>query len=420
MQNERSPQNFDVVVIGGGSAGVGAAVSAARAGASVCLIERCPFLGGAATASSVLSYCGFFDQRRQRVVAGVGEDLLARLRARGAYQEITFKWSGNTVVMIDPEYTKLALDELVAEAGVSVSLHSYLVDAHCDGERVTEAVIADHGGLHRLRAAAFVDASGDGNLAHLAGAAVSAPSPRERQVATLSMRIGGVIADAVISSDAMRGAVAAHNATHKRQLGRDHGPAARLPLTGELTMQIVDQPVDALDAYDLTRAEVDARAQAWDYLTAFRDHIDGWQDAYLVATGPQIGIRESRHLVGRYAVTRDDVVSARRRPEDVVARCGWPIEEHNGVGSTRYTPIEGRGFYDIPLNALRSVDRENLWAAGRLASCDQDAYCSLRVMGTAFATGHAAGVAAALSAAGGAPAAVAAVQRELRRQGALI
>ena len=117
----------------------------------MCLIERYPFLGGAATASSVLSYCGFFDQRRERVVGGVGEDLLARLRARGAYQEITFKWSGNTVVMIDPEFTKLALDELIADAGVSVLLHSYLIEAHADAERVREVIVADHGGSRRIR-----------------------------------------------------------------------------------------------------------------------------------------------------------------------------------------------------------------------------------------------------------------------------
>jgi 2-polyprenyl-6-methoxyphenol hydroxylase-like FAD-dependent oxidoreductase len=241
MQSEREPEDYDVVVIGGGSAGVGASVGAARTGANVCLVERYPFLGGAATASSVLSYCGFFDQRREPVVGGVGEELLARLRARGACREITFKWSGNTVVMIDPEYTKRALDKLVADAGVRVRMHSYLVDARSDAGRVVEAVIADHGGRRRIRGATFVDATGDGNLAHLAGAAVSTSPPGDRQAATLSMRIGGLADDAVISSDAMREAVAAYNATHARQLVRDHGPAARLPLTGELTMQIVDQ-----------------------------------------------------------------------------------------------------------------------------------------------------------------------------------
>ncbi len=395
-------------------------MAAARCGASVCLIERHPFLGGAATASSVLSYCGFFDQRREQVVGGVGEELLARLRSRGAYREITFKWSGNTVIMIDPEFTKVALDELTAAAGVSVRLHSHLSGARSEGGTVQEISVIDHAGPHWIRASAFVDASGDGDLAYSSGASVVAPPPQERQAATLSMRIGGLAADAVISSEEMRRAVAAFNATHERQLVRDHGPAARLPLSGELTMQIVDQQVDALDASDLSRAESAARSQAWDYLETFREHIAGWENAYLVATGPHIGIRESRHVVGRYSVTRDDVLSARRRPESVIARCGWPVEEHQEIGATRYTPIEGRAFYDIPLDALHSADRENLWAAGRLVSCDRHAYCSLRVMGTAFATGHAAGIAAAMQANDRRTPPVEAVQAELRRQGALL
>lgn len=419
-ETSATPETYDVVVVGGGSGGIGAAIGAAQTGARVHLVERYPFLGGAATASSVLSYCGFFDQRRELVVGGVGGDLLARLRAGGAYQEITFKWSGNTVVMIDPEFTKLTLDRMVADAGASLALHSYLIDARSDGGRVAEIGAATAGGVRRLRAAAFVDASGDGNLAHLAGASVTTSPANDRQAATLSMRIGGVKPDWVINSDAMRQAVAAHNATSDRKLKRDHGPAARLPLTGELTMQIVDQTVDALDAHDLTRAEQAARLQAWDYLDAFRRHIPGWEDAYLVGTGPQIGIRETRHVVGRYAVTGDDVLGARRRTDDGIARCGWPIEEHHGIGSTEYTPIDGRAFYDIPLDALHSLDRENLWTAGRLVSCDPRAYNSLRVMGTAFATGHAAGVAAALQASEGTPPGPAAVRQELLRQGALI
>lgn len=413
-------EDYDVVVVGGGSGGIGAAIGAAQTGARVHLIERYPFLGGAATASSVLSYCGFFDQRRELVVGGVGGDLLARLRAGGAYQEITFKWSGNTVVMIDPEFTKLTLDRMVADAGVSLALHSYLVGAHSDDGRVTEVAAVTAGGVRRLRAAAFVDASGDGNVAHLAGASVTTAPAADRQAATLSMRIGGVKPDAVINSDAMRQAVAAHNATSDRKLERDHGPAARLPLTGELTMQIVDQTVDALDAHDLTRAEQAARLQAWDYLDAFRKNIPGWEDAYLVGTGPQIGVRETRHVVGRYAITGDDVLEARRRADDGIARCGWPIEEHHGIGSTEYTPIDGKAFYDIPLDALHSLDRENLWAAGRLVSCDPRAYNSLRVMGTAFATGHAAGIAAALQARDNRDPQPAAVRQELLRQGALI
>jgi 2-polyprenyl-6-methoxyphenol hydroxylase-like FAD-dependent oxidoreductase len=410
---------YDVAVVGGGSAGVGAAVGAAQTGATVCLVERYPFLGGAATISSVLSYCGFFDQNREPVVGGVGGLLLARLRAAGAYEEITFKWSGNTVVMIDPEFTKLALDRLVRDAGVTPLLHAQVTSAGISGDLVDRIIVTHHGSTHEIDAAAFVDASGDGDLLALSGAAVSVVPPSSRQAATLGMRIGGVAPNAVISSDQMREAVARFNENHDARLVRDHGPAARLPLTGEITMQIVDQHVDALDVVDLTRAETAAREQAWQYLEAFRDHMPGWDAAYLVGTGPQIGIRESRHLVGRTTLTRNDVVTARRQPDTVVARCGWPIEEHEGVGKTRYTPIAGRSFYDIPLDALRSIDRTNLWGAGRLLSADQDAFCSARVMGTAFATGHAAGVAAALNADGRDPLA-SEVQRELRAQEALI
>jgi hypothetical protein len=413
-------ERYDVVVVGGGSGGIGAAVGAAQTGASVHLIERYPFLGGAATASSVLSYCGFFDQRRELVVAGVGGDLLERLRAGGAYEEITFKWSGNTVVMIDPEYTKLTFDRMVLDAGVSVGLHSYLVGADSEGERITAVTASTAGVTRRITAGSFIDASGDGNLALMAGASVTSPPAAERQAATLSMRIGGISPDWVISSDAMREAVAAHNATSERKLERDHGPAARLPLTGELTMQIVDQTLDALDPHELTRAEQLGRLQAWDYLDAFRRYIPGWEAAYLVATGPQIGIRETRHIAGRYAVTGEDVLGARLRPDDGIARCGWPIEEHQGIGSTRYTPIEGRAFYDIPLDALRSLDRENLWAAGRLVASDPRAFCSLRVMGTAFATGQAAGVAAALQARQDLSPRSAQVRQELIKQGALV
>lgn len=417
---EGADERYDVVVVGGGSGGIAAAIGAAKAGAAVHLIERNPFLGGAAIASSVLSYCGFFDQRREPVVGGVGGDLLDRLRAAGAYEEITFKWSGNTVVMIDPEFTKLTLDTMVADAGVSLGLHSYLAAAGRSGAEITEVIAITAGRQRRISGSAFVDASGDGNLAHAAGARLAVLPAAERQSATLSMRIGGVKPDAPISSDLMRQAVAEHNAVSDRKLIRDHGPAARLPLSGEITMQIVDQVVDALDAHDLTRAETAARIQAWDYLNAFRRSMPGWEDAYLVGTGPQIGVRETRHMVGRYEVTADDVLSARRRPDDGVARCGWPLEAHHGIGSTKYTPIEGRAFYDIPLDALRSQDSENLWAAGRLVSSDPEAYCSLRVMGTAFATGQAAGVAAALQAQLGAAAEPATVRRELERQGALI
>lgn len=411
-------ERTDVVVVGGGASGVAAAIGAARAGAEVLLVERYGFLGGAATISSVLSYCGFFDQTGRQVVAGVGRAVLESLRGRGVYLEHRFAWSGNTIVLLDSESLKLILDQLVFEAGVKLRLHTRLIGARVDGNRI-EAVETVDAGLRRMvQADAFVDASGDGFLSYSAGADVRTASAESRRTATLAMRIGGVPDDADLSQDGIREAVERYNATSSRCLVRDRGAAARLPVTREIIMQFADEFVDALDVDDLSHAEVSGRRQAWQYLDAFREHLRGWECAYLVATGPQIGIRESRHLVGVETVRGEDVESARKR-DDAVALCGWPIEEHPRPGTTRYTPIAGKGHYDIPYDALRARNVDNLWVGGRLVSSDDRAYASLRVMGTAFATGHAAGIAAALYKRG-AKHDFSVIRKELLRQGALL
>jgi hypothetical protein len=146
----------------------------------------------------------------------------------------------------------------------------------------------------------------------------------------------------------------------------------------------------------------------------------GCPDAYIVSTGPELGTRESRHVVARYRLSEDDVLGAARF-DDAVAVGAWPIEYHPGPGiPSQWRFISGRGCFDIPLGALCSVDTDNLFAAGRNIDGDRGAGASVRVMGTAFATGHAAGVAAALRADGGKFPDVTAVRPELVRQGAYL
>ena len=170
--------------------------------------------------------------------------------------------------------------------------------------------------------------------------------------------------------------------------------------------------------HELTRAELEARRLSWRYLEAFRRYLAGWQDGYLAATGPQLGIREARRLRGRDLVRAEDVTSGRRRPHDAVARCGWPMEDHVAPGVTEYGGIKDRGWYHIPYGAICSASTDNLWAGGRLVCSDSRAYASLRVMGTSFGTGHACGVAAAVYAAGGRHD-YAATRERLVQQGAL-
>jgi hypothetical protein len=416
----RDDDRFDVVVIGGGAAGIAAAVGAAEAGASVCLVEQYGFLGGAATNSSVLTHCGFFDQTRTQVVKGVGQQVLDRLEHRRVYRTQTVAETGNTIVLLDLETTKSVYDDLVAAAGVTLLLHSQLVAAETDGEGCIRAVeIAHRGGRRRILGRAFVDCSGDGALIAAAGAAVLLSPVEERQASTLVMRLGGVDEDADLSQEALRAAVAAYQERSGTSLVRTSGIAVRLPVSREVMLLLVDQHRDVLDVNELTQAEVESRRVSWHYVEAFRAFLPGWESAFLAATGPQIGIREARRLRGRAAVSAADVSEGRKRPDDAIGRCGWPMENHVAPGITEYGGIRDRGWYHIPYGAVCSDTVDNLWAGGRLVSSDNRAFASLRVMGTSFATGHAAGVGAAVYAGSGQHD-YGQVRALLEKQGALI
>lgn len=399
----RAEPPYDVVVVGGGSAGVAAAIGAADQGARVLLLERNSSLGGAAVASSVLTYCGFFSRSHEQVVAGVGQRFLAALAEDHLYLTHTSPESGNKVVLLDLETTKRALDRLVrSAAGVTAMLHADVVAATAADGLVHGVTWAHAGTIRQALAATVVDASGDGALLAAAGVRTMSQPADRRQASTLVMLVSGVAADAALDSEATHRAITDYRRRTGVRLPRERGPLVRLPVTGQVMALLVDVDHDMLDPEDATTAEMEAREQAVHYWRALRDGLPGWERSHLAATGPNLGVRETRRLHGRATVTGDDVATGRRRPAEVVARGGWPMENHVGVGATRYGGIRDDAWYDVPLDALGSSSHGNVWAAGRLVSSDDDAYASTRVMGTAFATGHAAGVAAALQATTGA------------------
>ncbi len=410
-------ERFDVIVAGGGSAGVAAAVGSARTGARTLLIERYYCLGGASTMRNVLTYCGMYtlDEHPKMVVGGVGADVVGRLKQRDALTG-PFRFRG-VFVVFDPEVVKVVLDDICQAAGVTVMHGTMVVAAEREAGLITTVTVADHAGLHQVRAKAYVDCTGEGNLAAHAGAGTRYGNHDGVNLGSLGTRFGGIPADLPVSADDIAAAVA-RLGTDRRLVTKDRGVIARLPHSGDLACYLVSADYDPRDALSLSEAERNGRRQAWKYLEAIRT-IPGCERAYLVATGHEFGTRESRHIESvRQFKWRD--VEESSRFDDCIALGAWGAEWHDRktYGSTYDYPPE-KASYDIPLSCLTSRDTANLFAAGRVADGDRLAGAAIRVMGTAFATGHAAGVAAA-HVASGSPWQAADVRRTLADQGAVL
>jgi hypothetical protein len=317
-------------------------------------------------------------------------------------------------VVFEPEAVKRVLDTLCVEAGVEVLLHAFVCGATPTENRIVDVSWQDHAGRHTVRARAFVDASGEGDLAFFAGAATRYGNDGLVNLGTLGTRFGGIPKEVTVTADQFAEAVARGRGPFTKQ----RSVMTRLPISGDLVCYVASADYDARDAWSFSDAERNGRAQAWAYLEAIRS-IPGCENAYLVSTGPEFGTRESRHVEAVCQLTWQDVVQG-RPIDDAIALGAWGVEWHDrkSFESTFVYPPD-KGVYEIPLRCLTSRDTPNLFAAGRLADADQKAGASLRVMGTAFATGQAAGVAAAEFAARGTADPVA-VRRVLMQQGALI
>ena len=358
------------------------------------VVEAAGCLGGAGTLRNVLTYCGLYTlgERPLQAVGGVAELVLTKLREWGAVTPP--QRHRGVFAVFDPEAAKRALDEVCAEAGVDVLLHAFVTGADREGDRVARVHYTDHSGEHSLAASAFVDASGEADLAWLAGAATRYGNSGAVNLGTLGTRFGGIALGADVSAEAVTAAIQAARARGVGGLSKERSVIARLPLSGDVVAYLASEDYDARDARSMARAEASGRRQAWTYLAILRS-LPGWERAYLASTGPEFGTRESRHIDSTGQLTWRHVTEG-RRSADCIALGAWGVEWHDRTSfesSFIYPP--DKGTYDIPLSCLCSADTANLFAAGRTVDGDQQAGASVRVMGTAFATGQAAGVAAA-------------------------
>lgn len=413
---------YDVVVAGGGTAGVAAAAGAAKAGAKTLLIERNPYLGGEATHSGVGAFCGFYScgENPVKVVSGIGDCVLEELKLLGAEADDIISATGNRNINFQPEYLKCALDNLLGKAGVDFFLHTVIVGAEKQGNVLTAVHCTDDEGMFTVEASCFVDTTGDANLTHLSGARTMwGGEDNSVQAATMPFRMSGVDTSCDMSPAAVEKAILQAKKDGIPHLTKEKGFILKKEGSDIVTILLPSVIPSGLSAEEITRMETETRRQVLYYVQALKKYMHGMEMAELAVIGPSLGFRETRRMVGRDTVTADDVLTRRKR-DDGVARGGWKPEIHKDVNKMgTYLEVTEGSYFDIPLGALQSADIENLYGAGRIISSDEAAFAAIRVMGTCFATGHAAGVGAAYQALHGAGD-IEPIRQELMRQGALI
>ncbi|CAN5452113.1 FAD-dependent oxidoreductase [soil metagenome] len=406
--------DVDVCVVGAGSAGSAAAIAAARGGARTLLVDRLPFLGGTSTAVLDTFYCFYTPGTRARkAVGGIGDDVVAALRELGPVVERANTDGAGTGVTYLAEHLKVAWERLVVESGARVLLHALLQAADVRDGRLESVVIATRAGLARVRAAVFVDSSGDADLCAFAGFGYETAGEQDpAQTLTTTFRMANVDAERrrSIGKAGFHALMADASASGDYDLPRREGSDHITPVEGMIAtvMTRLDSYrrdpdghiINATDPWFLTEAEMAGRRQALEYVRFLRDRVPGYERASLVALGTQIGVRETRRVYGDYRLTRDDVLTARRF-HDAIGLCGAPIEDHHGGADTAWQYLPDGEAVGIPYRSLLVRDAANVLVAGRCFSATHDAHASVRSMAQCMAMGQAAGTAAAMATASG-------------------
>ncbi len=434
----------DVLVVGGGPAGLGAATGAARAGADVILTERFGFLGGNATAALVTYFMSFYIEtpdipfttpphtHAEAIIGGVVQEFLDLLLSLGGAAKPSLQTG--YIISFDPEVFKYAAERFLDRAGVKF-LFGSMAGGVIGSNAVEGVVFESKSGPLVIKAKTVIDCTGDGDVAALAGAPFKIGREGDGlvQPMTLMFRIIGF--NRTLFEDYVKKHPDQWKGVHglwdlirqatldgKLNLPREDILFFNTPHEKELNINStrITQALGT-DVWDITRAEWEGREQVQQIARFLKEYVPGFAETYTVQTGGLVGVRETRRIMGEYVLTAEDVLQARQF-EDIIARGSYPIDIHNPLGrGTVLKHLKTGESYDIPLRCLLPQKVDNLLVAGRCISGTHEAVSSYRIMPISMATGQAAGVCAALAVKQGqVPRSVdyREVQAELLRQGA--
>jgi hypothetical protein len=385
-------REVDDLVVGGGMAGVGAAVAAGRMGLKTLLVEYFGCLGGNGTSGMVNNFCGYttFGKDAMQIVQGVGGEVHRRLFERSGVSSLTS-------YTFNPEVLKMVLDEMMGEANVELLYYTQMVDPVLEGASIKGAIVANKGGRQAILAKRVLDCTGDGDVC------ASANVPFE-----LGDGKGGFLASDMVfhlvnvgeNFDPATVTPAAAEAMKSKQyqITRAQAIIQNIIIPGAYWVNWAGVPwaVNGVDPFSLTRAAIDGRKVVRELRRFLRDEIAGAENAEVIDTAAKVGLRETRRVMGEHLLTGDEVLQGTKF-NDGIGACAWPIEIVDPAKGRRFVWLKDGDYYLIPYRCLIPQGVNNLLMAGRFVSCTHEAQASARVMGPAVVMGQAIGTAAALS-----------------------